>query len=63
MQQELMRAVTLLIAGRGADLTAAESRELVNLGAILERASRAQRGTPPSSLEATASGKPQPEHT
>jgi len=60
MQQELMRAVALLIAGRGADLSKAESAELANLGRLLARASRAQAGTDPRVLEATASGKPMP---
>lgn len=64
MQQELMRAVALLIkarTGRGADPT--ESLELAHLGAILTRASRAAAGRSPLELEATASGKPQPKDT
>lgn len=59
MLQEIMRAVVLLVRGEDAS----SSEELAHLLTILERASRACAGRELEELEATASGKPQPEHT
>jgi len=61
MLQETMRALVLVAeAVLEGELGQLEAQELRALRTILKRASRAQAGTPPEVLDATASGKPMP---
>lgn len=64
MTQETMRALVIVAeALLSEELGKAEAAELKALTTILRRASRAQAGTPPGVLEATAGGLPMPEES